>query len=346
MYTTIRMLQTNNACIPGFTRTVTFFGTGPSMRDTPIPLWALTITNCGDDFEWALQNACIIDSAMYKEFRSRTILGHFRYLYWRNSRRPASVKNPAAKLAIEEAATVCTAEQAEQYIEKYKDYVLSGNNWFNDLYKLAWTSPKEYISNVWNCFQECTSDNFDRSAFGAEHKQLFTEYGEDVSTRTYYPISYKLSHAEGFAALCLNTRNVYDELLKFAVQHSVFNRRRRGSGNVVLSTNAEGKFVASVEVNDPKSIFQMLRLTTMQSASKSELLETIHESFTEHADALSGAMEYRDVELEDLNDPERVAEVQDRLDRRDGVRGRVRRVSATRVTTDGDDDEPDDGPDA
>lgn len=341
MYTTIRMLQTNSACIPGFTRTVTFFGTGPSMRDTPIPLWAIGITNTPDDFMWALDNACVIDPTMYQQFRERTLLPHFHQRYFRCDRPADRVKNQAAKLAVEEAATIETYEQVVQYLDKYKDHVLSGNNWFADLHKLAWCSPKEYIQSIWHDYADGISSRFARSPQG---KKLAELYEEDAVNLSHFPVAYKMNQAEGFAAICLGHRNVHSELLKFVADHQIFGRRRRGVGNVHLEQTSDGKFTASVSVDDPKSVFMVLRLLTMQNVTKGELLDQIHESFSNTAEGLSVTMDYAETELSQMGDEAAVQEVRNRVERGSSRGNRSRRVATarSRMTTDDDDDSDDD----
>lgn len=345
MYTTIRMLQTNSACIPGFTRTVTFFGTGPAMRDTPIPLWAIGITNNTDDFTWALGNACVIDPTMYQQFREKTLLPYFHQRYFRHERTAENVKNQAAKLAVQEAATIETYEQVVQYLDKYKDHIMSGNNWFSDLHKLAWSSPSEYIQAIWNDYADSASSRFLRSPHGKKHMEL---YEEDAVNINHFRVAHKLSHAEGFAAICLGHRNVHSELLKFVADHKIFSRRRRGAGNVILDQTAEGKFTASVSVEDPKSVFTVLRLLTMQNATKSTLLDQIHDSFNNTAEGLDSSMSYADAELSQMGEASVVQEVRNRVERESSRGARSRRVSTVRARstiTDDDDDGDESGDD-
>jgi hypothetical protein len=68
MYTTLATLKEIKACIPGYTRMVSFFSTHNDMKDVRIPLYVIPLLGDPDDCTWALSNGAFFDPVEYQKF--------------------------------------------------------------------------------------------------------------------------------------------------------------------------------------------------------------------------------------------------------------------------------------
>jgi hypothetical protein len=68
MFTTLARLKDARACIPGYTRMLSFFSTAQNMKDVQIPLYMIPIIGEADDCTWALDHAATFDRGAYDKF--------------------------------------------------------------------------------------------------------------------------------------------------------------------------------------------------------------------------------------------------------------------------------------
>lgn len=168
MYTTLNFLKANKACVPGYTRMISFFGNSPSIKDVHIPLYMVAIAGLAEDLGWAISNAMIIDAEDYRVFRRRHLLALLRRVFsYSNSRLSIEEHTPLFEARAKlEFIALRTYEEAEAWLTKWSAYS-SGSDFFrNVIQERAFYSPKAFIEEVF--------DNY-RNTVALRAKSLLTQ---------------------------------------------------------------------------------------------------------------------------------------------------------------------------
>lgn len=71
MYTSLKLLKESDACVPGFTKLLNFFGPKPDVKEQRIPLHVVSILGGKDDADWAIENGSVFDPVQFEAFRRR-----------------------------------------------------------------------------------------------------------------------------------------------------------------------------------------------------------------------------------------------------------------------------------
>lgn len=71
MYTSLKLLKESQACVPGFSKLLNFFGAKPEVREQRIPLHVLSILGGKEDADWAIENGSVFDLEQLLAFRRR-----------------------------------------------------------------------------------------------------------------------------------------------------------------------------------------------------------------------------------------------------------------------------------
>jgi hypothetical protein len=161
MYTTLNHLKQSKACVPGYTRMVTFFSLHKEMKDVPIPLWMVCLT-CGvDDVEWAGANSLIVDEEDYKKFYKRHLNSLLKSIYWkgfdmhRNAAYHSKDTHPLVKQAMDDMVKMDSSfEQARAFIDKYSKYQIDNWIWTNVFGNIILHHAPQFVNHVISNYNE------------------------------------------------------------------------------------------------------------------------------------------------------------------------------------------------
>lgn len=157
MYTTLEMLKTVKACVPGYSRMISFFGNAKETKTQLIPLHAVALIGGSSDAEWALTNGCVLDKEQYDAFYRRHLPAVFKNLIetkvsYRNrhsSRDTSTDKNPILKELVEKCYKVHSFEEIQEHLEKLRTYNFEHRLFSDVLGDECWNSPFKFVAH---CF--------------------------------------------------------------------------------------------------------------------------------------------------------------------------------------------------
>lgn len=240
------MLKMSKACTPGYARMLSFFTTRPKFKTMPIPLWVVGMVGNSSDMGWAIDNAAYIDPDSFAKFREKTVLSVLKCLYWTTmSVGDPKSTNPLAQEAAREIRDVTTGKGAEAVLVKWGRYHFAGSLWSDVIESPIWGSPQQYIAYVINNQKRGTTRSHRRAIPRVKESQL------------YFPYNSSLSVVENFARLCLgdDPYPVLVEMISATKLHE-----KRGIQISKLEEGGSKKYMATINVTDPKRIFQLAHL--------------------------------------------------------------------------------------
>lgn len=246
MYTTLEILKNGNACTGGYGRMLSFFTTRMKFKTMPIPLWMVALVGTHDDMEWATANAMVIDPTMFADFRKRTILSVVKSKFWNNFQNnwPDANRNKLCRDATHEAMRLKTPEEAEAWLVKWGAYHFAHELWSEVIENEIFHMPHRYVVYV--------QENQSRTA-ALKHRNWCDVKCEEH----YFPWAEGKSASENFAMLCVDG-DPYAMMVEIMMQTKL-----SASRGLNISTIEEGnvrKYMATINVSDPKRIFQMSHL--------------------------------------------------------------------------------------
>lgn len=192
MYTTINLLKATSACVPGFTRVISFFGHSPKIKDQKISLATLALLGDKDDVSWAISSSVIIDPVEYEAFYKKHAVSVFRYrchaeLGSRFQPNFNSSSKFDGKKHLQEAALaafeVMTIEQLTAFLEKYEWVNYDHDLWRDVIRNKCWHDPAAFMQYVF----EIAATHVNNSTWAPTHvldaRKLEAEDDDDDSRK-------------------------------------------------------------------------------------------------------------------------------------------------------------------
>ena len=182
MYTTLKFLKHCKACVPGYTRMVTFFSLSPKMKDVPIPLWLISLV-CGvEDVGWVARNALIVDSQEMDGLKKAYLNGMLRYLYWTNygTSRGIQYHEPKVNSLTKEAMGAMLElglgwEKAQAYLDTYRPYNLDHWVWNEVVHQPALNLDAAFILELVANFKGVLGSEEERVLEAKEYPAIRTQ---------------------------------------------------------------------------------------------------------------------------------------------------------------------------
>lgn len=161
MHTTLALLKSVKACVPGYGRQISFFGTKSSLKDQKIPLSAVALIGGKEDASWALTNGIIFDAEEYERFYRRQAVSVFKSLCSSNiySNAMREYKHPTIKEFVERSMTIHTFEELEIYLKEARLYNFDHTLWSNVIRDLCWSSPASFIDKCIEILEKTYTTN-------------------------------------------------------------------------------------------------------------------------------------------------------------------------------------------
>lgn len=237
---------------------VSFFSTAAKAKKLPIPLWAVGMIGEFADMSWALTNAFVIDPEVFADFRAHTCLSVFKHQFWHSvGSGKSNNKNPLLNKAVEEAKAVDSGLEVEKFLKKWSAYHFAHALWTEVIEHGVWTNAFEYITFV--------VEN-QASEISYSHRRV-----SGLPSKThYFPYNSSMTQAQNFAYLCCKGNSPYPLLVSLMMQFKLGSKS--GMRINSMEEGGETKFMASVNITDPKAIFMMHHVLNAQSLNVVELM--------------------------------------------------------------------------
>jgi hypothetical protein len=290
MYTTLKLLKANKACVPGFTRMITFFGNDPKIKDIRIPLYMVAIAGLPEDVSWVIENAMIIDDQEYVAFRKRHLLNlmHRAYTSYSSCRsvisESTSIFEARARIELVAARTY---EAAERWLTKWNAYAFRGDVFEHVAHALEFYEPKAFIAAAFE---------HHRATISSRAESLF-ETGHVISDKAKHQIEVEFGPLPAHDPLILTDRkswlvpsasrkNALDMLmqvfgpvdqdpnvaaLEFLASNNMLGRTRGGAMLTKVTDDPKAQFHMTINLSNPDLMLKVYRLIT--SRGEDSILE-------------------------------------------------------------------------
>jgi hypothetical protein len=251
MHTTLELLKQTKACVPGYTRMISFFTTDAGFKKMPIPLWAIGLIGEWDDVEWATDNALIIDPVAFEVLRQYTFLSVFKDMFWERytDNHDGRSKNPIINQMVEDSIKARSNEDVQSVLDKYRKYHFEDRMWTQMLENAVWYCPHEYIKFVYQ--------NMGNTIHYA-HRQRYRRRRVDFKDAYYYPYVKGESKAYNFARLCCGGRDPYPVMLELMAHTKLGSKK--GFQLTSIQEGGATKYAATLHFSAPRQIFHAYHL--------------------------------------------------------------------------------------
>jgi hypothetical protein len=291
MYTTLNMLKSTHACVPGYARMLAFFGTSQKVKEIPIPLAMIAMVAQVDDCQWAASNSTVFDPEEFLEFYKRNLAPALQCRFWsvRNDqgRDDKSDQHPIIKEAFQEIEKVVDYDSAVAWMNKYNLYSLSHWIWTDVLN--GWLNPAQFTIFVTNNF-EVSYHRSHKEALRLSERKRQSVQSEDESDQTLddeltdspsshrralarrrpaepkktsdpYYFKHDDAKSSGYnlaSLLAPKDQDPYSTMLKFIIKHDLAgSTKTRG---FMLTEAPDNSFHLSMNLSNPETIFHMFHM--------------------------------------------------------------------------------------
>lgn len=147
MYTTLALLKSVKACVPGYGRQISFFGTKAALKDQKIPLCAVALIGGKDDVGWALSNGVVLDKEQFDVFFRRHAVSVFKSLCSSNiySGGLRDFKHKTVKELVTRSTKIHTFDELTDFLKEARGYNFDHALWNSVIDDVCWTSPAKFI---------------------------------------------------------------------------------------------------------------------------------------------------------------------------------------------------------
>jgi hypothetical protein len=271
---------------------VSFFGNSKELGDQIIPLHVVALVGGGDDAKWTAMNSLVIDEEKYQEFYRKhlpSVLKKILESKLSSSDRRTKLKNEMLEKLREEAFTISTFEECEDWLRRAR-LVNTGHTIFSSVLRSrVWTTPASFICF---CMDNCT-ETFrpGNSVFGSSlynkvdapastlPRESDEDEGEDVDEddweerprrgRATRAVAVKTPDYRYWFKTSVEGRTAGQQIAHlfsdtpFDFVNTLNYKTPRG---VKVDKNEEGKAKLTMTVDDDQRIFMMLRTVTTKAS--------------------------------------------------------------------------------
>jgi len=305
MYTTLALLKDVKACVPGYTRMISFFSTKAEMKDVKIPLFMVSMVAGREDAEWAIHNGAVIDEQQFNAVYERNLWRVLRCLFWQDidsgDYQGTQQVHALTEEACAEIDNMNSHEQALAFIAKYRmrsfsaalTRVLTNSALFSPVAFIRFLSDKftteytyehkRYRSHSAKDAPAVKSAATLRSRISRARDDDEDEDEDDeprpvtrgIGSRQkdyYFEYTDSSSSNYSFARVLAGSKDPFFEATKFLVEHNLMSKTNlKGLMISQVHYKEPPGFHLSLNVSDPETIFKVVHMLTSKAFDINEV---------------------------------------------------------------------------